>query len=153
MAAIRRAIATCDMTALAAYGDINGALRRMGVAPMIECPLPAHRPGGIEHTHLMRLRTPVDTREPCQRHIAPPLCRIAWARQRCLPVPVLALFGANSPRGIHRWLTAGAQVLFRCSRHRDPSVAPGGLPDSARSPARSHLERYRTPLFELWWSS
>ena len=31
MAAIRRAIAACDMTALAAYGDINGALRRMGV--------------------------------------------------------------------------------------------------------------------------
>ena len=29
--------------------------------------------------------------------------------------------------------------------HRDPSVTPGGLPDSASVTARSHSERYRGP--------
>ena len=52
---------------------------------------------------------------------------------RCLPVPVPALHGANSPRGIHRWLnrrgTSPCQVLER----RDITGAPGGLPDSTRS--------------------
>ena len=64
-------------------------------------------------------------------------------RQRCLPVPVLALNGANSPRGIHRWPTAGARVPPRCSRHRGRLVAPDGLPNSTRPTSRSRSEGYR----------
>ena len=124
---------------------------RQPLAAMLERPLAEQLPGNVDYARLVRLRSPVDTHEPCQLHIEPPICRISRARQRCLPVPVLALCGANSPRGIHRWLNAGAQVLFRCSRHRDPAVAPGGLPDSARLPARSHSERYRDP--SVGWSS
>ena len=117
---------------------------RQTLAAMLERPFPEHLPDGVEHTRLMLLRTPVDTREPRQlQNDPPPVCRIQRARQRCLPVPVLALNGANSPRGIHRWLTAGAPVPPRCSRHRGQLVAPGGLPDSTRLTARSRSERYR----------
>ena len=44
-------------------------------ATMLERPLPAHLPGGVEHAHLMGLRPPVDTREPCQLQSNLPFCR------------------------------------------------------------------------------
>ena len=47
------------------------------------------------------------------------------------------------PRGIHRWLTAGARVPPRCSKHRGRLVAPGGLPYSTRPTSRSRSEGYR----------
>ena len=42
---------------------------------MLERPLPAHLPGGVKHAHLMGLRPPVDTREPCQLQSNLPFCR------------------------------------------------------------------------------
>ena len=64
---------------------------------------------------------------------------------RCLPVPVLALYGANSPRGIHRWLDRRGTSPFQV-------LAALGTPWCSRRPARlreiiprSHPERYRDP--------
>ena len=99
---------------------------RQPCTAVLKLPFPNHLPSDVEHARLMFLRPPVDTCKPCQLHIVPPVCRIERARQRRLPVPVLALNGANSPRGIHRWRTAGAQVLLRCS------MAQGPIGDSRR---------------------
>ena len=68
-------------------------------------------PGGVEHARLMLLRSPVDTREPSQLQVEPPVCRIERAR----PDACRSLYWrstAQTPHGasIGGW-TAGAQVL------------------------------------------
>ena len=74
----------------------------------------------------------------------PPICRISRARQRCLPVPVLALDGANSG---HPSL-AERRGSFSCSTQ---SVAPGGLPDSARFARAKSLRKVQGPRGHLKW--
>ena len=66
----------------------------------------------------------VDTREPSQLQVEPPVCRIERAR----PDACRSLYWrstAQTPHGasIGGW-TAEAQVLFRCSKHWDPSEIP-----------------------------
>ena len=53
---------------------------RQPCTAVLERPLPEHLPNSVEHARLMLLRPPVDTREPCQLQVEPPLCRIEWAR-------------------------------------------------------------------------
>ena len=59
------------------------------------------------------------------------LCADAGA-PRCLPTPVLALHGANSPRGIHRRLDRRGTSPYQVLVHRGITGAPVGLPDSTR---------------------
>ena len=49
---------------------------------------------------------------------------------RCLPVPVLVLFGTDFPLGVQRGEAAGTRVPVRCSKHSAPVVVPGCLPTS-----------------------
>ncbi len=98
---------------------------------MLERPLADHLSGRVGHARLVLLRTPIDTDEPLQLQPAPPC--LPWtdrARQRCLPGPVLALCGADSPLGIHRWLDRrGTSPGLGAPRRKS-------LPGSSRRPAR-----------------
>ena len=53
---------------------------RQACTTMLELPFPEHLPGGVEHARLMFARSPVDTCEPRQLQIPPPVCRIERAR-------------------------------------------------------------------------
>ena len=74
--------------------------RQQRRAAMLERSLSEHLTGSIGYAHLMLLRTPVDTNEPTCLQPDLLVWRIERARHRCLSVPVPALSGANSPRGV-----------------------------------------------------
>ena len=71
---------------------------RQPCTAMLERPLSEHVAVGVEHAYLMLLRAPIDTREPLQLQVQPPVRRIERACQRCLPVPVLALYVSTVAR-------------------------------------------------------
>ena len=98
---------------------------RQSSAAVLEQPLAEHLPGGIEHARLVFLRSPVDTDEPRQFQINPPVCcRIERARpDACRSLYWRSTAQTSHGASIGGW-TAGAQVLFRCSMHWDPSVLP-----------------------------
>ena len=54
--------------------------------------------------------------------------------------PVLALCGANFPRGIHRWLDRRGTSPFQVLEALGPLGAPGGLPEPA-IPSRGVTEK------------
>ena len=57
---------------------------------------------------------------------------------RCLPVPVPALHGANSPRGIHRWLNRrGTSPCQVCLSAGISLVLPAACPTPRDHPAKS----------------
>ena len=46
---------------------------RQPLAAMLERPLAEQLPGNVDYARLVRLRSPVDTHQPCQLHIEPPI--------------------------------------------------------------------------------
>ena len=123
-------------------------LRQPGTA-VLELPFSEHLPIGVEHAHVMFLRPPVDTREPSQLQVAPPVCRI----ERTRPDACRSLYWrstAQTPHGasIGGW-TAGAQVLYRCSLHWDPSVLPVACPTPRDHPAKSSRKVQGTSPFKV----
>ena len=71
----------------------------------------------------------------------PRLSSIQRACQRCLPVPVLALFGADSPLGIQQWLNRRVTCPNKCSRTQSRSqsllaVCPTSTRLSAKGPSQ-----------------
>ena len=100
---------------------------------MLELPFPEHVPGGVEHARLMFLRPPVDTRKPCQLQVEPPVCRVERAR----PDACRSLYWRSTAQTPHRASIGGwppGHVSPPGARDTgDAMVAPGGLPNSARS--------------------
>ena len=121
---------------------------------VLEAAFPENLPGSVEDARLARLRAPVDAGEPCQFHLnlfALPSPNPMGANDAGRSLYVLALSGANSPRGVHRWRAAGARVRRRCSWHRATLVAPGSLPKSRRgSTAPAQCGRYRVTRRSPW---
>ena len=106
---------------------------RQSCTAVLELPFPEHVPGGVKHARLMFLRPPVDTRKPCQLQVEPPVCRVERAR----PDACRSLYWrstAQTPHGASIGGWSPGHVSSSGARDTgDWMVAPGGLPDSARS--------------------
>src|SRR3954469_6644906 len=92
----------------------------------------------------MRLRCPVDAHEPVALvlHRAPPMLS---EPPRCRPFPVLALKGADSPRGLHRGHSPGHWSPPGARSTGGGWLLPASWPDpnSLRQVNPDHDERYR----------
>ena len=103
---------------------------------------------GIDQTNLMALARPVDAHKPFNlfRHAQALLSHHSHPGRRNERQSLYWRSKRNLPRDFRRGRPAGAQVPFRCSKHRIRGLLPVGRPGSASlqcRPANDRFEGYR----------